>query len=92
MRAQFIYEAFKEQSDPIKDMNIGDPFVKRFNEEYITYYLEVTEPNGHVVIYEDNTKIYKVFMGDIEGYKSERYKFRRAKVVTRTKVESVEEL
>jgi len=31
-------------------------------------------------------------MGDIEGYKSEGYKFRHAKAVTRTKVESVEEL
>jgi hypothetical protein len=29
MRAKFINEKFKEDSDPIKDLNMGEPFVQK---------------------------------------------------------------
>jgi len=104
MRAQFINEKFEEESDPIKDMNIGDPIVKFFEKDKILYFLEVTGPSGQIAIFGKgytspqkaiqayNRQWYSSYGRSIKGHKKQGYKFRIITVKISQNIESVEKI
>jgi hypothetical protein len=104
MRAQFINETFKEESDPIKDMDIGDPVVKFFEKDKILYFLEVTPPSGQIAIFGKgyaskqsafqayNRQYYTSYGRSIKGHKKQGYKFRIITVKISQNIKSVEEI